>query len=284
MNKHILSVFILLLVSVGVWGQKYGYYGASKADEHWSIGVHGGAGLLLGDVAGSPAIQGGIMLEKVVSPWFSVRLNGNYGQYRGQDFTATTDIRDNSALNGTRDSIIVPYLAFDTVNTRVFMNYNMQSVDFSLQGKVNVIRLLSASYQGGFDFYGFGGIGYQFYGVKMDMAKNGVQYDFSQITATDKVGVLSQLAALQDGEFETIANNSKQLGILGYRNFSLSGGIGIRQRVGNHFAVGLESRYVFVQDDQLDGKQFPIPAQNAAYKVNAVDALATGSLFFQVLF
>jgi hypothetical protein len=289
MKKISLTVLLSLGMILGVNAQKYDYFGAERAEERWTLGLHGGTGMILGDVAGKPAYQAGIHVEKVVNPWFSLRFTGTYGQFSGQDLSPTTDIRNNSALNGSRDSIITPYLSFDTVNTRVFMNYQMKSTDIGLQGKVNLIHLFSKSYTGGFDLYAVGGIGYQFYRTQMDMAQGNAQYDFNQITATDNAGITTQLANLQDGVFETVADNGKQMGLLGYRNFALKGGAGIRQRLGNHLAIGLEAQYLFVQDDQLDGKEFPIPVVdpttlNSSYKASDADGVGTASVFVQFIF
>lgn len=253
------TMIISVLLAGNLQAQYYGV--RSEASHAPSLGLTLGASAVRGDVAMSlpGSFELGLTAQKPLGRAFDFRVQLFSGRSLGIDTEASSGIRFNTALNGECTGC-QPFVAYDTVNARVFHNFMMRYHNLSFQIKINFNRLFSAEGGENWEIYAFGGLGTMLYFSRMDAldASNQV-YDYSGISGDDPIEIRNALASLRDGTFESKAYQD-YLSKNGIGNFAFSTlystGAGLRMKTGEKTAVGLELRYHFTRDDLLDGQQW----------------------------
>lgn len=270
----LVRLFAFFCLFVGVFSataQPFKYYGVSKETETGSIGLQIGSGVITGDMAYKPFVQGGLYYQYAFQRWMSGRLYVGYGRYYGADTEYTTAIQPNKVLNGEID----PKLDYTDIG-RVYQNYQTDVLDFSLQVKFNLIEIFSPSYKGALSVYALGGIGALSNVTKTDLLDaQGNKYPYNNIDANASASeVANQLKAMRDGKYESYADADRN------SHLSLMGGLGLRYRLGGHFGLGLEGVLKYPNNDYLDGQAWKT---NTELSQNS-DLILNGGLLFEYLF
>ncbi len=273
-QKH--TYFFLLFLISGIWGnlmaQPSKYFGTEGATETSVIGIQAGSGIIGGDVDFIPFVQGGVYYQYHFKKWLDARVGINYGIYRGFDTDRMGAIEPNPALNGgSQNTPPVNYL-----NTGfVYQNYQTSLMDISVTGKLNIISLFSPKYNKPFSVYLAGGTGFLTYLAKTDaLDASGNIYPYQNITTDNPSEVKSLLSEMRDGKYESFAEYDKNNHLL------LTGGLGFRYRIGDHFGLGLETNVKYIQDDLLDGQRWKTNTETSDNN----DIIINAGLIFEYLF
>lgn len=252
-------VFVSLLLSVFYCVPSFGqYYGMENTSpQNWTIGLSGGAGYLLGDVMTDlPGYQGGGYLQKNVSRVLNFRIQYHYGNNSGLNLTPSRDFRFNSALNGLQDSV-----HFYDSTQQVFHNYKMNYQELSFLFKLNLNRMFVSEGAENWDLYALAGVGIFLYQTRIDVYDDteGTVYSYDNISLDDPITTELDLKEMLDGNYETPGQqdllNSARIGAWTRKTSFVLGG-GIRIKLSEVVALGLEGRMMFISDDLLDGQQW----------------------------
>jgi hypothetical protein len=293
MKKPLL--FIVVLFAMTLKPLLAQYYGTEEeVTKPFSIGLKIGSSALWGEVEPDPtkSYEVGISLQQVLSRTFDFRLQFHHGQARGLGRSPGEGLMRNKAWNGECTcglsssgecpcGFAPDYFDTTMVIPAPFYNNQTQYFDGSAQLKLNLNRLFLKNAER-WDFYVYGSLGAFLFQTKVDaLDGNGNEYDFSGIPSDDAQTV-SALRALLDGEFETQAeqdffSNSKvgDYALL----ITWGGGAGVRFRLGEKFALGLEARYLDTNEYLTDGVQWN--AQNMI--TGTTDKLLSGALTVEVI-
>lgn len=249
----------IIVLGLGIRTGHAQYYGmTSSIEDTWSIGLRTGMGWVQGDVAAEiPTLDVGIFGQKYLSKGLDLRFGVNAGQYKGQDFTPTASFSSNRRLNGDSDSV-----SYYPEGSSFFQNYQMKWFDGYFQLKVNFNRLFSQYGTQDWEIYGLAGMGAFFYQTYMDaFDSEGNLYDYAALVTdvSEKPEILEELEAIQDGQFETLAErdfiNSRFFRGFAF-NTQLMTGLGVRLPISEVLSVGLQMEYLIMGDDLLDGQQW----------------------------
>ena len=283
------SVF-LPLVFVCLFAQaQYGYYGVEKNNASmWSLGLQLGTPIINGDVDYTlgGGYEAGLFIQKRITKVFDFRLAIDKGLASGMNAYPSSGIRNNPALNGSRDeNVFQPHIAYDSLTDRFFHNYQTDYYTATLSLKVNLNRIF-APYADSWDLYVSGGLGSMLYASWIDAAdaQNNI-YDFSQITVSDPINtaeIQQQLDAMRDGVYETISAGDftrTRVGPYHIMTTVYTAAAGFRFKIGNRMFLGLEGRYVYTTEDLLDAQQWDKDSQ----PTTDVDALISGRLSLDVM-
>jgi hypothetical protein len=233
------------------------YYGIDSSPERrWSLGLLLGSGILQGDVAQNGlAWQGGLRAEYGYSRALGFSLQAQQGSFRGLDLSPSQGFRFDPARNGFQN----PSVAYDSGSV-VYYNYQSSVWDLSASAKLYLNRLFTRDGGERWDLYLGAGIGALFYRTFTDAWQEDSEslYDFSQIPADDPFETEAALLELLDGTYESYAERdplSRRFGDFSSRR-SFHACAGLRFRVQDRIALGLDGRIVSVRDDLLDGRQW----------------------------
>lgn len=270
--KQIGLTVILLIITTLVFGQRYRYYGSKIRPEKGAAGLFVGASTLGGDVKSGYGPQGGIYYRAHLSPVLDVKVMASYGQVLGADTKTFTAIASNDALNGTYD----PQINYLSIG-KVYPNFQFRYFDMTLNGAINILPLFSRKYKGHVNPYIWGGVGFLSYLTKINaLDANGSMYPYQNITSTNPSEVSTQLNQMWDNTYESFGeyDNSRSARLL------VNGGVGLRVRINERFAVGVEGGVKFSNDDSWDSQRWQ---GNGTLSANS-DMLVNGSAHFEVLF
>ncbi len=268
--KGLFFSFLYIIGLNAIIAQPSKYYGTSGAVESSSVGIQVGSGVILGDVTYSPLVQGGIYYQRHLKKWLAGRIGLSYGLYRGADTDRTGAIEPNNALNGGID----PSVNYLNVGF-VYQNYQTNIIHLDVGLKLNLIQMLSPKYDRPFSVYITGNTGFLKYATKTDaLDASGNIYPYQTIMSNNPSEIKKALSEMRDKKYESFAEFDKTNHIL------LNGGVGLRYKIGEKTAAGIESQLIYLQDDLLDGQRWK---SNTELSLNPDIILNTG-LFFEYLF
>lgn len=260
MNKRL--IFLLVLIFLPSYYLFAQYYGVEKLlEERWSVGVNLGVSTLNADVESrGPGLQLGIYGQKTVSRVLDFRLQLFAGRIWGLDTEPTTGYANNWVWNGDANSDI-DYTQDSVGATPVYMNYQMTYFEAAALFKFNINRLFSPVGTENWDLYLLGGGGVFLYRTQVDAYNDagGSIYDFSQISSSGADNIRNELKSILDGDYESSAQQDivNKSGIGKYAlNTPLQVGLGFKVLLADHYDIGVEARYLFINDDLLDGQRW----------------------------
>lgn len=286
MINRILFVFGLFLISSPLFAQ-YGYYGVDKnTTAMWSLGVKGGSPIILGDVDYTlgGGYEAGIFVQKRVTKVIDFRLTIDKGIASGMNAFPSSGIRNNASLNGERAGSFEPSIAYDTIVDRFYHNYRTDYYNAALSIKLNLNRIF-APYADSWDLYVSAGLGSLLYASFIDAADaNGNIYDLSLITVSDPIDteeIRQQLELMRDGTYETAFAADFSRPGLGERHIfttSYTAAAGLRFKISDRTALGMEGKFVYTTEDLLDAQQWDRDSK----LTGDVDALVSASISLDV--
>ncbi len=233
----------------------------------WSIGVHGGYPMVIGDIPAQFGIGYGVDVRKALGYAFSLRLQAITGYATGLDWQrgGTGLEASNNALNGI-NSPATDY--FHSKNPTIYQNFKMDftQVNFQLVYNLNNINFMNKNPRlTTYVTLGGGGMIFQTYINQLDA--NGNRYDYSNIPDIAKNGgtkssVYSALKGLLDNTYETKADINKNGPSLFGQNLVpvISFGIGAEYKISDRISWSLEIMYGFTGSDALDGSRWYGPS------------------------
>ena len=228
----------------------------------WSVGVHGGYPLVVGDIPPDFGVGYGLDIRKALGYSVSLRLQAINGYCTGIDWQRGGEnlVASNVALNGTNN----PALNYNQPNTPIYQNFKMDftQVNFQILYNLNNVNFMRQNPK--FNTYllvGGGGMIFQTYIDQLDA--NGKMYDYSKIPDIDKNGgskssVYSALKSLRDGKYETKADIDKNGATFAGENLVpvITAGIGVEYKISDRISWSLELIYGFTGSDALDGARW----------------------------
>lgn len=232
----------------------------AKPRNQWEIGIKGGLSTISGDVRTRiPTFGAGIHIRKALGYIFSLRLEYDWLNARGLNFSASDGFRRNPVLGQVYTSA-TPGGGY--LQPSIFYNYKTNIEDLGLHGifTLNNIRFHKA--KTGINFYGFAGIAAVAYIAKYNaLNENGQPYDFSGITSAnypDRKNTLDALKDLLDDSYETRAEQDPLQPKLGNRNLrpALELGAGTQIKLNNRWNIAIEDKVTLPKTDLLDGQQW----------------------------
>lgn len=237
----------------------------AKPRDMWELGLSGGASFIVGDISPRAGFGAGISVRRSISHTFSVR-----GGYIGS-LNYGLDYRTRTAGMLAGNVVDNPWSRVYGPNTPFVANYRNKAH----QGHIEMVAsLLTNSFYRGNpknDLYVFGG--YSFLSMDVDvnaLNANNQAYNFAPIFASgsqtrrDRRSRLRDL--LNDGNSETeyesnagvlngtranvnvTEENGKQV-----QRHAVSGGAGFAHKFSNRINIGIEQRFTFAFDENLDG-------------------------------
>jgi OmpA-OmpF porin, OOP family len=237
----------------------------AKPRSMWELGLHGGLAVWGADLTPRFGYGGGISLRKALGHVFSLR-----GSYTGT-ITFGNDYRPRGPVNQTTNpgpGNTSPWYAYAGTAQGaqgVFANYRSRAHQLSLEIVASLNNI--SWYRGNpkTNVYVYGGYSAMANDVDVD-ARNatGGLYAYNTVTwiNQDRSDINDQLKNLQDGEYESNAPTSYQNSTVGRikDNYilvhGLTGGIGIARKLSDKVNIGLEQRFSYFFDDNMDGLVF----------------------------
>lgn len=237
----------------------------AKPRDMWELGLSGGLAVWGGDLTSRFGYGGGISVRKSLGHVFSIR-----GAYNGA-ITFGHDYRPRGPITQTTNpgpGGINPWAAYAGTPQGaqgVFANYRSRVH----QGSLEIVASLNniSWYRGNpkSNLYVFGGYTAAANDVDVDArGASGALYAFNTITwiNQDRSDIKDQLKNLTDGEYETNAATSYQNSTVGRikDNYilvhGLTAGIGLARKLSDKFNIGIEQRFSYFFDDNMDGIVF----------------------------
>lgn len=236
----------------------------ARPRDQWELGLSGGLSMVIGDVSPRPGFGAGISARKSISHTFSVR-----GGYIGS-INYGLDYRLRSANSIAGNSVNDPWRTNYGNNSPFVANYRNKAH----QGHIDLIAsLFNANHYRGNpknDFYIFAG--YSFLSMDIDVNALNAQrqiYNFAPIFASGsqkRSDIRSRLKDLlndgnKDTEYESNGgvlngnraniNRTEKYGKQVQRH-AMSGGAGFAHKFSNKVNIGIEQRFTYAFDDNLD--------------------------------
>lgn len=230
----------------------------ARPRDQWELGLSGGVSFIYGDVSPQLNVGGGIFGRKSLSHTFSLRLGYIGSINKGLDYRLT--IQNQTPVNVNPD----PYRAYYGSNGRYAVAYRNRIH----QGTFDLVAsLLNSSYYRGnpkLDAYLFGGYSIVSMDVDIDgLDGNNQPYNFSSINFNQsRSDIRSDLKDLMDLKYESNAavlnGNRDAFGRINDNQLlrhAVSGGGGIAWKLSNRYNLGVEQRFTFAFDDNMDAVQ-----------------------------
>ncbi|MFN8308497.1 MAG: OmpA family protein [Chitinophagales bacterium] len=212
----------------------------AKKKDKWAIGVHGGAVYMFGDISAKFGWGAGLRIHKALGHVFSLRLEGLYGQEKGQDYTPRVN----------------PY----NPGARYYGNYKMQYGELLLEGMATLNNINFYQKQPRVLINVFLGAGVMFNETRKDeLDASGNLYDYSGISSYTKFGeqtkIQNEIKKLRDNNYETVVTSVEDKAyIKNWKvNPAITFGAGLAFRVSKLIDITLEDRITYYNSDQLDG-------------------------------
>jgi len=229
----------------------------AKPRDMWELGLSLGYAFWKGDLAARPGFGGGISLRKSLGHVLSLR-----GQYNGM-FTYGYDYRPRNpnTMIGVTPNPWTGYTAAQAPNG-VFANYRSRIH----QGSLDLVASLNniSWYRGNPKTNWSAFVGYTAAANDVDvdaLNASNARYNYSGINWLNQArsDIRSDLKDLWDGEYEQNAP-------VGYGNSTigtikdnyilvhgLSAGLGVARKLSDRFNIGIEQRFSYFFDDNMDG-------------------------------
>lgn len=249
MKRKATSLFILLFCA-------FFQLSNAQTSHPWELGLNIGGSWYKSDVkmkklgVGAGFTFGQTYCMNKTSPlfwgWRFRYLNANA---YGQDYQKSYGIENNFALNGVSDSSLNYY----NNGGYVYQNYKSTLDELSLEIKIGANRLREKTR---IIAYVFGGAGLTKVVTRMDqLDANNKRYNYNLIDSagtTGKSDVLSRLNSLYDGNYESLAEGSKNP----KWKFMPSLGVGLGYQITPGFSMGFEHKMTWTLNDMIDGQQW----------------------------
>jgi outer membrane protein OmpA-like peptidoglycan-associated protein len=227
----------------------------ARPRDQWELGFHGGLSYIYGDVDPVGGFSGGFSLRKAIGHVVSVRADYTGGFNYGLDIKPRTTAP--ATPNGGN-----PWVAYNNRPGGYFANYR----NAYHQGNLDVIFSLNtlSHYRGNpkFNVYLFGGYSLLAADVDVDARQdNGTLHNFAGVNTTgSRRDIRRSVKDRIDGNYESngavTQGSRKQIGLLGgnilLRHAASLGG-GISWRLSKKLSLGIEQRFTFSFDDDMDG-------------------------------
>ncbi len=236
----------------------------------FSIGIKGGLSTIAGDVKPQASPGFAFNVRKAMGHAFSMRLHLGVGQAVGLNYSGAKGYANH--FNNPWD---INYRAPDGTTDLVYYNFRNRYGDVGIEALVNLNNINFYKDEAKWNIYVAGGIGFTAYNVMVDaLGRDGAPYDFSSvantpITTTNTLGVAGSKERLDnlknnilDGEYESLAEGhlDEQDFEIGGNPYTLnpyvSGALGLRYRINNRIELEFEHRFVWTNDDLIDGQRW----------------------------
>jgi outer membrane protein OmpA-like peptidoglycan-associated protein len=239
----------------------------AKPRNQWELGIKGGLSTISGDVRSRIPSGGlGIHIRKAFGYVFSMRLEYDWLNTRGLNFSGSSGWRRNPVLNLVYQT---PQGTFP--QQVIFYNYKTNIEELGLHGVVTLNNIRFHKSKTGLNFYGFGGIAGMVYAAKYNaLNANGLPYDYTGITSQtypNRKDAIDALKNLLDDSYETRAERDPLQPKLGNRPFKVAFvvGAGVQFKLSNRFNLALEDKFTAPKTDLLDGQQWQENYSPAAF-------------------
>lgn len=237
----------------------------AKPRDMWELGIQGGLAVWGADLTPRFGYGGGISLRKSLGHVFSLRAQYNGTITFGNDYRPRNPITQmtNPGVGGPN-----PWAAYSGTSQGsqgIFANYRnrMHQGSFDIVASLNNISWYRGNPKT--NVYVFGGYTAAAADVDVDARKGsagtGTLYAYNTINwiNRDRSDINKDLKALTDGDYESNAPTSYGNTTVGRikGNYilvhGLTGGIGIAKKLSDKFNIGLEQRFSYFFDDNMDG-------------------------------
>jgi outer membrane protein OmpA-like peptidoglycan-associated protein len=256
---------------------KYRY--PARPRNQWEIGIQGGSSLIAGDITPDwgKGWGGGFTIRKAINYFFSLRFCYLFSLIKDQELKPRADAEFNNDLNNNGPGSVDYYHVYqngqivpNVINDLLFHNYKNTSHALHIDGILNLGNILYHKERTLVNLNLFFGVGCHIYKTMMDMVdKNGNPYNFGPLVqqyeqmqashaspSSINSAMSSGLKALQTGNY-TIESQDPVKGHANLGSFYLvpdfSVGAGLDFHVSKWVTLGLEERFIFNSNDNLEG-------------------------------
>ena len=219
--------------------ENYLYPFAPEKKNNWALGISGGYHSLIADIRSRGGFVAGLNIQKALGHLIALRLSGSYAASKGLDWRPSEN-------NGTT----------------FYKNYESKIATVALSAVVSLNNINFHKRQPDVIFNLIGGIGLALFQANHDLEDaNGNAYNYAGINqATDfgaRSGVISQLDALLDGDFESSIVNSNLDPTLGDWQMAayVNVGAGITYRISRRVDLAFEYLVGWYASDWMDGDE-----------------------------
>ena len=239
----------------------------AKPRNQWEIGLSAGPLFVSGDVRSKNVFTAknalntlgwGLHVRKAWGYVISTRLQFIHGSASGYNYQGS------EGYYGHNQN---PWFKAGYWNQDVYYNYKTTVSDLSLQMVAALNNLKFHRARNKMSLYALAGLGGMLYNTTVDMkdASNN-NYNFSTISNPgqgnniydNRKDINKQLKNLFDGDYETPAerhNNRKWVGDNTLRP-TATAGLGLQFRLGRRLSLGVETRWIYTNDDLIDGQMW----------------------------
>ncbi|MBL7884545.1 MAG: hypothetical protein JNL69_10785, partial [Bacteroidia bacterium] len=228
----------------------------AQTSHPWELGINGGAAWYKSDVK-MKKLGGGFgftfgqsyCYNKNTALFWGWRFRYLGANTYGQDYQKSYGIKNNFALNGQSDTAI----NYVSNGGFVYQNYKSSLSEFSLEVKIGANQLRQKTKILAYVFGGAGLIKAVTYTDQLDA--NNKMYNYASIDSagiSGKGDILSRLNDMYDGNYETLAEGSKNP----KWRFMPYVGAGLGYQFTPGFSMGLEHKMTWTRNDLVDGQQW----------------------------
>jgi len=229
----------------------------ARPREQFELGISGGLAFIVGDVSPTPGFGGSLSVRKAINHAFSWRVSYVGTINTGIDYRTTNPSQLPS--NNVGDPYLRVYGPTNTPFVAAFRNQVHQGT-FEIVGS-----LLNASHFRGnpkWDLYGYGGYSLVVADVDVDAVQaNGQRYNYSSVNFSGtRADIRDQVKSIMDLEYESNAgvtngnrNNAGRVDDNQLLRHAVTGGAGLSKKLSDKVNIGIEQRFTFAFDDNMDG-------------------------------
>ena len=251
----------------------------ARPKDQWELGLQGGSSLISGDIRPNwgTGWGGGFTIRKALNYYFSLRFSYLFSVIKDQELQPRQDVQFDNDLNSPGAGHVDYYHVYNNIGQvigvneqTIFHNYKNTSHAVHIDGILNLGNILFHKERTLVNLNLFFGIGFHLYRTMMDMAdKNGNPYNYGPIVQaydslkSQNVGqstinniISTDLKALQTGNYTIVSTPPLKGGAkLGQFYFvpDFSVGAGLDFHVSKWVTLGLEERFIFNSNSNLDG-------------------------------
>jgi OOP family OmpA-OmpF porin len=234
----------------------------ARPRDKWQVGIYGGYFSVDGDVPPSSLVPGfnvGLQARKALTYVFSVRGSVGYGQTKGLDYRQQTNF----------NNLPQPVRKLYVQSESKFYVSNFKTTAFtpSIDVLASLNNIAFHRKSNWFNVYVLAGYTGVFYQTKIDALKGNTPYTFQNIDFGTKGyrEIQKELKNVFDGTYETYANYTKRRsagtdggnGPTKIEKYHLRNGLdlggGLEFKIASNASIGLEAKYIFTGDDNIDG-------------------------------
>jgi OOP family OmpA-OmpF porin len=236
-----------------------------KPKRAWSIGLHGGYPMVVGDLDPDFGLGYGLSLRKALGSAVSIRLNGTMGYATGLTWKpyGWENFQNNRGMNGKNN----PSTNYFGSQTDAYLNYKLNFTHVSLEFIYSVNNINFRSDNPRTNLYLFGGLGGFLHETFIDqLDASGAQYNYTidKLTAdayNNRKDKKKALKEMWDGNYETRGDYNDYDGQYFGKSFNpaFNAGLGFGYRLSERLSLSLEASYTRTGNDMLDGQRWLRP-------------------------